>query len=441
MDKIEETFGKIDLNIDNYSITDLENFLGFKDKKYNHDAIENRIYEIREKMLNSGDVQQYFKRDFIEFLDKVNQTLKNNRQVKNPTTVPKNAILDETQQPISAELPTSRAPNVIERPVTNYMYAQNSEYFEGMMNPLRKRSVCKYITVDTRFRDNYYTTSSSDFSVKLPSKIGKVVELQLTGLEIPKDFYSISKQYCNNYFHISIFFKNDGSGVESSRVFVIPDGNYTSEGLISKINEVVSPKYNNGSLKNVNDIFSYICFELLTGEDGSGSNKVSIKVNPNYSNIVSQIDEIRLDFATDIEGNSDNRYIATKFGWNLGFIKDNYLGYTTYIGEKPIESNAIKYLYLAVDDFNNSVNATFTTAFEKNGLKPNILARISMDGKGKENVIINEDYKVITEPRTYFGPVDIQRLHVSIFDDQGRIINMNHSDYSFCLKLTIMYDL
>jgi hypothetical protein len=64
-----------------------------------------------------------------------------------------------------------------------------------------------------------------------------------------------------------------------------------------------------------------------------------------------------------------------------------------------------------------------------------------MDGKGKENVIINEDYKVITEPRTYFGPVDIQRLHVSIFDDQGRIINMNHSDYSFCLKLTIMYDL
>ena len=137
----------------------------------------------------------------------------------------------------------------------------------------------------------------------------------------------------------------------------------------------------------------------------------------------------------------DSKYIATKFGWNLGFVKDNYLGYTSYVGEKPIEPNAIKYIYLAVDDFQNSVNTTFTTAFEKNGLKPNILARISIDGRGKENVIINDDYRIITEPRVYFGPVDIQRLHVTIFDDQGRILNMNHSDYSFCLKLTIMYDL
>lgn len=432
---------EIDLNIDNYSITDLENFLGFKDKNYNHDAIENRVYEIREKMLQSGHVQKHFKRDFIEFLESVSQTLKNNRQVKNPTTVPKNAILDEIQQPISAELPTSRAPNIIERPVTNYVYTQNSEYFEGMMNPLRKRSVCKYITVDTRFRDNYYATSSSDFSVRLPTRINKVVELQLTGMEIPTDFYSISSQYCNNYFHMSIFFQNDGKGVETRRVFVVPDGNYTACGLIEKINSIVAPKFDNGSLKNVNDIFSYLVFELLNSEDGSGSNKVCLKVNSSYTNIVSQIDEIRLDFATDIDGNMDSKYIATKFGWNLGFVKDNYLGYTSYVGEKPIEPNAIKYIYLAVDDFQNSVNTTFTTAFEKNGLKPNILARISLDGRGKENVIINDDYRIITEPRVYFGPVDIQRLHVTIFDDQGRILNMNHSDYSFCLKLTIMYDL
>jgi hypothetical protein len=81
------------------------------------------------------------------------------------------------------------------------------------------------------------------------------------------------------------------------------------------------------------------------------------------------------------------------------------------------------------------------TAFEKNGLKPNILARISMSGKGYDNLIINEEYKVTAEPRTYFGPVDIQRLHIVLFDDHGRILHMNHSDYSFCLKLTVMYDL
>jgi hypothetical protein len=81
------------------------------------------------------------------------------------------------------------------------------------------------------------------------------------------------------------------------------------------------------------------------------------------------------------------------------------------------------------------------TAFEKNGLKPNILARISMRGRGYENVILNKDYEIITAPRTYFGPVDLQRFHISLFDDHGNTLNMNNSDYSFCLKLTLLYDL
>ena len=57
-----------------------------------------------------------------------------------------------------------------------------------------------------------------------------------------------------------------------------PDGNYTSQGLIDKINQVVAPNYDNGSLRNVNDIFSYVISNLL--------NNV-IKINPAFSNIVS----------------------------------------------------------------------------------------------------------------------------------------------------------
>jgi hypothetical protein len=64
-----------------------------------------------------------------------------------------------------------------------------------------------------------------------------------------------------------------------------------------------------------------------------------------------------------------------------------------------------------------------------------------MYGKGYDNLITNKKYEIITEPRTYFGPVDIHKLHVSIFDDHGRILNMNNSDLSFCLKMTILYDL
>jgi hypothetical protein len=231
-----------------------------------------------------------------------------------------------------------------------------------------------------------------------------------------------------------------GIGYESSRIVVIPDGNYTAKGLVDKINEILCPKLN-GLIKNVDDIFSYILFELITSADGSGSNKIVVKPNPAYPSIISQIEEIVLNFGTDIYGNNDSRYLTTKLGWNLGFTQTIYNGKTEYIGEKAIEPNDIKYIYLAVDDFNKSVNTTFMTAFEKNGLKPNILARISRTGKGYENVIINKEYEIISEPRIYFGPIDIQRLHISLFDDHGRILHMNESDYSFCLKLIILYDL
>jgi hypothetical protein len=38
-------------------------------------------------------------------------------------------------------------------------------------------------------------------------------------------------------------------------------------------------------------------------------------------------------------------------------------------------------------------------------------------------------------------PVDIQKLRIRIYDDHGRILNMNNSNYSFCLDFKMLYDL
>jgi hypothetical protein len=43
--------------------------------------------------------------------------------------------------------------------------------------------------------------------------------------------------------------------------------------------------------------------------------------------------------------------------------------------------------------------------------------------------------------RIYFGPTDLNRLDIKIYDDFGRIVDINNADYSFTLKIEVLYDL
>lgn len=106
------------------------------------------------------------------------------------------------------------------------------------------------------------------------------------------------------------------------------------------------------------------------------------------------------------------------------------------MSDTVLEPSTIKYVYLSVEDFNNTMNNVFISAFDKILLDTNILARINMKN---ENIV--SEKKLITEPRKYFGPVDIQRLRIRLFDEYGKIIYMNDKNYSFCLLFKLMYDL
>ena len=424
----------MDLNIDNYSITDLENFFKIKHGKYTESDVEKREYEIREQLLSSGHIQKKFKRDLITFLGEARERLVYTIPKTDPySTIAKNAILDKSNVPRSQELPTSRTPLIIERPPTNYINVQTSEYYQGVINPLAIRTLPKNITVDTRFRNNYYTTSSSNFTVQFPTKVSKVVSMQMTAIELPRSFYNICREYENNYFYLEIYQELDGILYGSKRMIIIPDGNYTSEGLIRKINFIIDD-----TISGDEDVCKFIEFVWLCEENGNGRTIVQPKIITG-KNI--KVVEIILNFGNDALGRNDVQNISKKLGWILGFVNIIYCGCNYYISEKPLDCNSVKYLYLAVEDFNKSVNDSFITAFEQNGLPPNILARITMSGSGYKNMIINNDYTIISEVRKYFGPVDIQRLQVKLYDNTGRVLNMNYSDFSFCLHLETIYDL
>ena len=47
------------------------------------------------------------------------------------------------------------------------------------------------------------------------------------------------------------------------------------------------------------------------------------------------------------------------------------------------------------------------------------------------SLLMENDFNVISEPRNYFGPVDIQRLRIRIYDERGNILNMNNANFLF----------
>ena len=432
----------LDLDINNYSIKDIEKFFRFSSKtKYNANDIELREYEIREQLLNSGHINKRFKRDLIEFLTIAKNWLifvKCNPTNEQPTTIPKNYKLDNLNTPISKE-PLPRTEEIIQRNDTQYIHTQNNDFFPGTMNPLNTRVITKCLNIDTRFRENLYTTQSSDFTINLPIKFNKVVSMQLSSVEIPIAFYGISHGYGNNFLYLKVNYNSFdiSGGVRSDeKIIIIPDGNYNAIDFIDIINNLLAPKTNN-VLNNPNDIFSYLVFSIDINSNGSGSGKVLLTTNGTYANYIT---EIILDFTRDINGHVDILPISSKIGWNLGFLKHKYTGNTTYTSDTILEPASIRYIYLAIDDFNNSSNNHFISIFNKSILSPNILARISIKGSYFA-LLMENDYNIVSEPRKYFGPVDIQKLRIRLFDEHGRILQMNNSNYSFCLNLKMLYDL
>jgi len=442
---------QFDLDIGNYTIKDLERFFQLKpSQKYTAADIEQKEYQLREQILSSGHINKRFKRDLIVFLETAKDWLilvKCKSHERGPTTFPKNYQLDTMNAPRSA-IPPPRTDELIHRSDTQYTYTQQSDYFPGMVNPLNTRIITKCINIDTRFRDNYNSTTSSDFILQLPEKFSKVVSMQLAAFELPISYYGISAANNNNYLYLEVSYMGFAPGqststiYDASRTIFVPDGNYAAIDLISKINSILSPVNTDNTLIYPDDVFSYIYLTLDVTINGSGSGKVTIAPNPNTkpSSYATNIRFINMDFTKSQYGIVDYVNINSKLGWNLGFQKRQYLGLTTYTGETIIEPSNIRYIYLIVDDYNNNVNSHFVNPFNKSLMTSNILARIAMKSSSF-SILMENDFNMISEPRKYFGPVDIQKMRIQLVDEYGKLLQMNSSDYSFCINLKMLYDL
>jgi len=110
--------------------------------------------------------------------------------------------------------------------------------------------------------------------------------------------------------------------------------------------------------------------------------------------------------------------------------------------EAPANLKGTSYFFIEVNDFNNNnppvINYNCNTEYSFN--LRNILAKIP--NTPELDYIVIENYVDNTfKKRQYFGPVRIQKLKFRILDDNGRQVDLNHSDYTLNIEVETLNQL
>ena len=71
--------------------------------------------------------------------------------------------------------------------------AGSAEVPPGWLNPINIRTVATCMNIDTRFRNLYQTTTSSDFQFDLPDIQKKVTHMRITNIDLPMSFYGVMR--------------------------------------------------------------------------------------------------------------------------------------------------------------------------------------------------------------------------------------------------------
>lgn len=432
-----------DLNIKNYKMEELEEMFNLP-IGYDTSTLNFNDLKIRENVSLNQTISDGLRKKTLDFLASAKNILANRAlpdyTMAKPHLSNNYNTKDDDNISLKASSITDTDSFIINKPATAYGQSFGDTYYSGTINPIKKRVVKQFLNIDTRFRDNYYSTLSSDFMFNIPNKFSNVLSIQMSAFEFSTTFYVISKQNSNNFFNIVI---DPVDGIEIPRVvIVVPNGNYTPSSLTGYFNNYMSGS--TGPLSTDPFFVYYKQIYFVVNVDSTNSGSAQLIIGVNQTGLLPgdpRITNFTVDFQADIFGNSDTlNPLPLKLGWLLGFRNGIYSGNSSYVSEGVIDLIGPRYIYVSIDDFNNSVLNSFYGAFNSSIINKNILARITLQ-QGSFNIFAQNNLTSLTTPRAYFGPVDIQRLHVQLLDEYGRVINLNNMDFSFCLTFETIYDL
>ena len=482
--------GIFNLDINSYNINELKNILNLQDPFSLEDIINNENL-LREKLLMDKSISKEKRKDIIKFLDGVKQKLMTETKKREFKYQQGEYLLNEEHA-------------VMERPgrsVSSHINPVPRD--EAAVEGTSKHTIHRLLCLDSRFRNNYYTTLSTNYQVTLPTTVKNVISMELSALEFPSTYFQISKSLGNNYFWIgwanprAQITTGGGSappgpgGVPVPELLwyyiSIPDGNYKRLEIQDAVNEQIQIAIQNNftgggggsDARPICIIDEHTTKTVFTIANGTGTGAATIDSSGNgtggvansnpwtpllyvyfnrssganngaatpststagYTNVGNGIAEPP---SVDLAGKNG---IVSNLGWILGFRLGEYNGSQSYVSEGCYDAWGTKYIYIVVNDFNKNVNNFVVTAYNESIGKSNVLARISTDSATSSdfNNGLSLTNDTVTQnnaikKRFYFGPVDISRLQLQILDEFGRVLDLNNMDYSMALNLVCLYD-
>ena len=330
----------------------------------------------------------------------------------------------------------------------------------------------RVILIDSQFRPDILTEAekgpdfnerefNTDFTLDLSEPLTDVVSIRLSTVNIPTTWYAFDHHLGNTMF------TNAADLTNTANIKQITPGNYDISGLTREINKA-SPTN----------------FDLSYDEH---SQKITIGAGDTRS-FVYYSENGELDSSSSCVG---GQQINQNLGWNLGFRRYNDLSGISEVSllkDIRVQAEAVantygpRYFLLELTDFNQTqINSGIVSVADRSSKVMAINKRaiqgtnhekltkaqlytqdaLAANNHGDKKIVDNrvygptskdvlgmiplvginklrpeplvEDFTDINVPRTFSGPVKIDKLRIRLLDDKGNLVNLHDNDWSFTL--------
>ena len=431
----------MDTNINNYTYPELLDVLDLQTNFTIEELKKNATANIKHLKEEQNE-------ELIEFIISACKKICSQKKVEPIQQIIQDIITESNQATLLTPLEQSQIYKTTDHaiikhvsPETNNNYAPR--HVEGTINHLRKQTTFQRIVFNTKFRKNYFTSNSNNYQIKLVNPLKNVISMHVCNAEIPNCIYNISTELKNNEFTI-ISYNTDVDPIEKvTKVIKIRDGKYSGLQLANYLNTFVfteSNELNHVACKfdeNVCKLFFFVDKRAVeNGGAGSDTTMVFDLDFRNQSNLTQPLQlnlgwilGYRNPFYTYTENYVIEIHVSTK--WHEG-----------YNPESTFNALATNYILLSVNDFNKNYSQPISVPYQ-DGTMPNngLIAIIQNCDVDAAQICFSNNDDIDTLKRNYFGPVNVDTLQIELFDDMGRHLDLNNSDYSFTLAVESLYDL